>query len=93
MLAADGYHQLSTRPTIGAGATDAFSGTTDIDGARWILGRARTPRAAETSAGPLRRPVTPPPAPPAGAAEECKKGRKLVRRKGKRKCVKKRKRK
>jgi hypothetical protein len=32
MLAADGFHQLAGSITIGNGAVDAFSGTTDIDG-------------------------------------------------------------
>ncbi len=32
MLAADGFHQLPGSPTVGAGATDASSGTVDIDG-------------------------------------------------------------
>jgi hypothetical protein len=31
-LAADGYHEVVGSPTIEAGAVDAFSGTTDIDG-------------------------------------------------------------
>lgn len=31
-LAADGYHQLAGSSTIDAGATDGFSGATDIDG-------------------------------------------------------------
>jgi hypothetical protein len=31
MLANDGFHQLPNSPTIDKGATDAFSGTTDID--------------------------------------------------------------
>jgi hypothetical protein len=40
LLAADGYHELLGSPTIGHGATDAFSGTTDIDGEQRVLGLA-----------------------------------------------------
>jgi hypothetical protein len=32
LLAADGFHELAASPTIDAGATDASSGTADIDG-------------------------------------------------------------
>jgi hypothetical protein len=40
LLAADGYHELLGSPTIGHGATDAFSGTTDIDGESRVFGLA-----------------------------------------------------
>src|SRR6201999_2052378 len=33
LLAADGYHELPGSPTIDAGATDAESGSLDVDGA------------------------------------------------------------
>lgn len=39
-LADDGYHQLAGSPTINAGATDANSGTTDIDGQGRQIGLA-----------------------------------------------------
>jgi hypothetical protein len=40
LLAADGYHELPGSKTIDAGATDASSGTTDIDGNQRVIGTA-----------------------------------------------------
>jgi hypothetical protein len=40
LLAADGYHQLPGSPTVDAGATDVFSGATDVDGNQRIIGAA-----------------------------------------------------
>jgi hypothetical protein len=38
LLAADGFHQLAGSLTLGGGATDGFSGTTDIDGGPRVEG-------------------------------------------------------
>jgi hypothetical protein len=40
MLAADGFHELATSPTVDRGATDSFSGAVDVDGQARILGPA-----------------------------------------------------
>lgn len=67
--AADDYHQLLGSPTIDAGAVDAGSGTTDIDGDARVIGTAAdigfdeySPPAAPVSPAPPTTPgdTTPP---------------------------------
>jgi hypothetical protein len=57
MLAADGFHQLAGSVTIDTGATDATSGSADIDGNTRTLGTA-----ADIGADELAHPTTTAPA-------------------------------
>ncbi len=92
--AAGDFHQCPGSPTINAGtATGVLPGDLDLDFDNRNLGGAPDIGADEFATDLCTAPAPPAAAPVAAPRKKCKKGRKLVRRKGKLRCVKKKKKK